>query len=79
MTKSNTAAGDTFILSTHPSSYSQSVLSLLTSEPFMINETGKLSPRTFSIFLLEDVNILLPLCGTSNRPCHAICGYLSYA
>jgi len=31
-----------------------------------------LPPRTVSIFLLERVNILLPLRGNSNRPCHAV-------
>src|ERR1700733_1265606 len=40
---------------------------------------GKLPLLTFSIFLLEHVNILLPLCGTSDRPCHAVRGPLSHA
>ena len=28
--------------------------------------------RIFSIFLFKTINIVLPLCGTSNRPCHAV-------
>jgi hypothetical protein len=42
-------------------------------------EIGKLPLRTFSTFLLEHVNILLPLCGTSIRPCHAVLRPLSHA
>jgi hypothetical protein len=72
MTKWNTAVrvGDTFISNTS--------LNLLTvSFPFPSfgfgtvysgHETGKLPLRTFSIYVLDHINILLPLCGTSNRP-----------
>jgi hypothetical protein len=38
------------------------------------DETRELTLRTFSIFLLKLVNILLPLSGTSNRPCRAVRG-----
>jgi hypothetical protein len=50
------------------------------SEPFYNgHEIGNLPLRTFSIFLLEHVNILLPLCGTPNRPGHAVRRPLSQA
>jgi hypothetical protein len=43
------------------------------------HEIGKLPLRTFSTFLLEHVNILLPPCRTSIRPRHAVRGPLSHA
>jgi hypothetical protein len=37
------------------------------------------SAHLLSIFLLEHANILLPLCRTSNRPCHAVHGPFSHS
>jgi len=48
--------------------------------PLITDKIGKLPLCIFSIFLLEHVTtILLPLRGTSNRPCHVVRGPLSHA
>ena len=76
MTKWNTALGDTFISNTSLKLLTVSIPSPLLASELLI---GKLSPCTSSIFLLEHVDILLPLYGTSNRPCHAAHRPLSHA
>jgi hypothetical protein len=72
MTKWNTAVGDTSL-----SKYS---LPSFGFEALYNDElVGKLPLLTFSVFLPEHVNILLPLCRTSNRPCRAVRRPLSHA
>jgi hypothetical protein len=79
MTKWNTAVGDTFISNT-----SLKLLTVIISISgfgalYNGHEIGKPPLLTFSIFLLEHVHILLPMCGASNRPCHAVRRPLSHA
>jgi hypothetical protein len=50
----------------------------LGSPLYRTTKIGKLFLRTFAIFLLENVDILLPLWGTFNRLCHAVRGPLSH-